>query len=65
MDPGEWSYVRIGDTEMLILSCPKCLGQWTDDRESVDERGNIVRPIKCPYAACGTTFDGMLEDWTP
>lgn len=65
INPGEWAYVTMGDTAILIVACPECAQEWTVNKATVAFDGKIVRPLKCPYLNCGTTYEGELEEWTP
>ena len=64
MNPGEWSCVIIGDTIMLVLSCPSCRQQSVIDHLRVSFDG-AFNDGKCPYIGCGAARAGALEEWTP
>lgn len=64
MNPGQWSYVTIGDTRMLILSCPKC-GQQAVTDVKIDFKGNSTDAIECPYVGCDFDEPVRLHNWTP
>lgn len=64
MNPGEWTCVTIGDTVMLIVSCPSCWQQSVIEHSEVSFDGAFDQG-KCPYIGCKIDRAGVLDGWTP